>query len=64
MIDHGQRQRVGRLVGAALAESARLVTGGRPVSGPGFFYEPAVLVGVSREAAVARRPSYSDPSPL
>jgi succinate-semialdehyde dehydrogenase/glutarate-semialdehyde dehydrogenase len=34
MIDHGQRQRVGRLVGAALAESARLVTGGRPVEWP------------------------------
>lgn len=35
-----------RQINATIAEGARLVTGGNPVDGPGYFVEPTVLDGV------------------
>ena len=43
LISASHREYVAGLVAQGLAEGARLVTGGRPVAGPGFFYEPTIL---------------------
>jgi succinate-semialdehyde dehydrogenase/glutarate-semialdehyde dehydrogenase len=36
----------------AVASGARLLLGGRMIDGPGYFYEPTVLVGVPRESDI------------
>ena len=48
------RDGVAEQVENALAKGARLLTGGRAVEGPGFFYEPTVLADVPREARAFR----------
>jgi acyl-CoA reductase-like NAD-dependent aldehyde dehydrogenase len=42
-----QFDRVSSLVADAVASGARAVTGGRPIDGPGYFYEPTILAGIS-----------------
>ena len=58
------RDALQRQVEAAVAAGARVVTGGHPLEGPGFFYAPTVLADVTPEsirrtsaAAVALRAS-------
>jgi succinate-semialdehyde dehydrogenase/glutarate-semialdehyde dehydrogenase len=41
-------------VSATVAAGARILTGGKPVDGPGFFYEPTVIVDVPATAAAYR----------
>ena len=41
-------------VAAAVSAGGRILTGGRRIAGEGYFYEPTVLVDVSRKAAVYR----------
>ena len=38
----------------SIAMGAKLLTGGNKIAGPGFFYEPTLLVDVSREAPALR----------
>ncbi|MGB9473857.1 MAG: NAD-dependent succinate-semialdehyde dehydrogenase, partial [Candidatus Udaeobacter sp.] len=38
----------------SIAAGAKLLTGGNRIHGPGFFYEPTVLVDVPRESPVSR----------
>ncbi|WP_404312778.1 NAD-dependent succinate-semialdehyde dehydrogenase [Agrococcus terreus] len=42
-----------RLVGAAVADGATLVTGGSAIEGPGSFFQPTVLDDVTAEMAVS-----------
>jgi len=42
-----QFERVSELVADAVATGAKAVTGGRPVDGPGYFYEPTILADIS-----------------
>ena len=41
-------------VNAAIASGARLLTGGRRILGPGFYFEPTVLAGLSRTSSIYR----------
>jgi acyl-CoA reductase-like NAD-dependent aldehyde dehydrogenase len=43
-----------RQVAEAVAAGARVLTGGHPVEGPGFFYQPTVLIDLPHDAPVAR----------
>ncbi len=43
-----------RQVADAVAAGGRVLTGGKPLEGPGYFYAPTVLVDVPHDAAVAR----------
>jgi acyl-CoA reductase-like NAD-dependent aldehyde dehydrogenase len=43
-----------RQVSAAKAAGARVLTGGKSLDGPGFFYPPTVLVNLPHDAPVAR----------
>jgi len=43
-----------RQVSAAVAAGARVLTGGKSLDGPGYFYAPTVLVGLPHDAPIAR----------
>jgi len=42
-----QYERVKELVADALSQGARAVTGGKAMDGPGYFFEPTILAGLS-----------------
>src|SRR3546814_15818322 len=46
--------KVGAFVDDAVAKGARVLTGGRPPGGPGWFYPPSVLVVVPDTASCLR----------
>ena len=48
------REDLDRQVGESVRAGARVITGGTVRSGPGFYYEPTVLVDVPESAAAAR----------
>jgi succinate-semialdehyde dehydrogenase/glutarate-semialdehyde dehydrogenase len=48
------REALERQVGEAVKAGAKILTGGNRLPGPGYFYEPTVLAGLPREAAVYR----------
>jgi acyl-CoA reductase-like NAD-dependent aldehyde dehydrogenase len=48
------RAQTERQVRDAVAVGARILTGGKSLDGPGYFYTPTVLVDLPRNAAVAR----------
>jgi succinate-semialdehyde dehydrogenase/glutarate-semialdehyde dehydrogenase/succinate-semialdehyde dehydrogenase len=48
------RATTARQVSDAVAAGGRVLTGGKPLEGPGYFYPPTVLVDVSHDAPVAR----------
>lgn len=54
LIDQASRQKVDALVRDAVAKGAQVVTGGKPLDGPGWFYAPTVLTGVPAQADVLR----------
>ncbi|MBD8061556.1 NAD-dependent succinate-semialdehyde dehydrogenase [Oceanitalea stevensii] len=52
LVSEDQRDGVHRLVTAARDGGARVLTGGEPVDGPGYFYRPTVLTGVAPDSPV------------
>jgi len=50
LIGQAGLDKVQSLVADAVAKGARVLTGGRRVDGPGYFYEPTVLVDVPEDA--------------
>ncbi len=48
------RDRLHAQVGKALDAGARLLCGGQPMMGEGFYFEPTVLAGLPRDADIAR----------
>src|SRR6476661_4501541 len=52
LIDASARDDVHALVTAAVVAGAVAVTGGGPVDGPGYFYQPTVLANVPNNAAI------------
>lgn len=46
LINAEARDKVARLVDDAVARGARIVCGGRPIHGKGYFVEPTVLIGI------------------
>jgi len=59
-----QRTRVHALVKDAIARGARLVCGGEPADGPGFFYRPTVLADVPADAALMREEVFGPVAPV
>jgi acyl-CoA reductase-like NAD-dependent aldehyde dehydrogenase len=49
------RDRVSGYVERAREAGAEVTVGGSPTSGPGFFYEPSVVVGVEQAAEIVQR---------
>jgi aldehyde dehydrogenase (NAD+) len=54
LITSQQREKVHGIVTRAVESGATLVTGGSPVDGPGYFYQPTLLANVDPDSEVAQ----------
>ena len=64
LIDAGAREDVHSLVTAAIDAGALAMTGGSPVQGPGYFYQPTVLAKVPNDAAILREEIFGPVAPV
>ncbi|WP_427016703.1 NAD-dependent succinate-semialdehyde dehydrogenase [Pseudarthrobacter sp. P1] len=64
LIDAKSRAKVHSLVADALADGATAVTGGAPVDGPGYFYQPTVLKGVEPGARILSEEIFGPVAPI
>lgn len=53
LVNAETRDKVIQLVDDAVAEGAKVLTGGKAVDGPGFFYEPTVIVNIDPKSEIA-----------
>lgn len=53
VIDERSRIKINGLVSDAVQRGATVLTGGSSIEGPGYFFEPTVLTGVSPESQIA-----------
>jgi succinate-semialdehyde dehydrogenase/glutarate-semialdehyde dehydrogenase len=58
LISEEQRAKVSSLVDDAVARGARVLSGGRNGAGPGWFYEPTVLVDVPADARIQHEETF------
>lgn len=64
LIDAAAREKVDELVQDAVGRGARVLTGGRPLEGQGFFYEPTVLSEIPAQARVMREEIFGPVAPI
>ncbi|RDV12265.1 NAD-dependent succinate-semialdehyde dehydrogenase [Arthrobacter sp. RT-1] len=64
LIDAGARDEVQALVTAAVDAGAVALTGGSPVDGPGYFYQPTVLADVPNDAAILGQEIFGPVAPV
>lgn len=64
MIDAGQRDKVAELVDDAVKSGAKVVLGGEPAAGEGYFYQPTVLTGVPQQARMWSEEIFGPVAPL
>jgi succinate-semialdehyde dehydrogenase/glutarate-semialdehyde dehydrogenase len=64
LIDDSARKKVSELVEDAVRHGAKVLTGGRVVDGPGFFYEPTVLAEVPTQARVLEEEIFGPVAPI
>ncbi|MET3774421.1 aldehyde dehydrogenase family protein, partial [Arthrobacter nitrophenolicus] len=64
LIDAGARDDVHALVTAAVDAGATAVTGGAPLDGPGYFYQPTVLANVPNNAAILGQEIFGPVAPI
>ena len=64
LIDEDQRDKVTELVGDAVSRGARLLVGGEPLDGPGYFYAPTVLTDVSEDARALGEEIFGPVAPI
>jgi 1-pyrroline dehydrogenase len=55
VVSADQRERVAGFVDRAVRAGATVVTGGQAPVGPGFYYEPSVLVDVAQDSEIVQR---------
>ena len=64
LIDATQRDKVAELVDEAVAGGARVMCGGRPRTGAGYFYEPTVLFPVPEQARLRQEEIFGPVAPV
>jgi succinate-semialdehyde dehydrogenase / glutarate-semialdehyde dehydrogenase len=64
LVEEKARDAVAELVDDAVAAGARAVAGGKKVDGPGYFYEPTVLIDVPADARVVREEIFGPVAPV
>jgi len=64
LIDDTQRSKVAELVEDARDKGASVVVGGSRIDGPGYFYEPTVLSGVTDDARLLREEIFGPVAPV
>jgi succinate-semialdehyde dehydrogenase/glutarate-semialdehyde dehydrogenase len=64
LIDEAGRAKVGALVDDAVRKGARVLTGGAPVDGAGYFYPPTVLADVPATADLLTQEIFGPVAPV
>ena len=64
MVSERRRTGVHRLISSAVKQGARVVLGGQPTEGPGFFYPPTVLTDVPSDAALLHEEPFGPVAPI
>ena len=64
LIDDKQRSKVSELVEDAVSRGARLLLGGHAIDGPGYFFEPTVIVDVPEDARLLREEIFGPVAPI
>jgi len=64
LIDQAQRDKVTELVEDAVNRGARVLLGGHAVDGPGYFFEPTVIVDVPDDARLLREEIFGPVAPI
>lgn len=64
LVDAATRDKVASLVDGAVAQGARVAVGGSVIPGPGYFYQPTVLVDVPADADILREEIFGPVAPV
>ncbi|MDI2030193.1 NAD-dependent succinate-semialdehyde dehydrogenase [Saccharopolyspora sp. TS4A08] len=64
LVSEVERDKVAALVDGAVAEGARVVTGGTTPDGPGAFYPPTVLADVRPDSSIIRHEIFGPVAPI
>ncbi|MFJ4036654.1 NAD-dependent succinate-semialdehyde dehydrogenase [Microbacterium sp. NPDC090007] len=64
LVDAATRDKVASLVEGAVAQGARVAVGGSVIPGPGYFYQPTVLVDVPADADILREEIFGPVAPI
>ena len=64
LVNEDQRQKVAELVEDARAKGARVLVGGAPIPGRGFFYQPTVLDQVPARARILKEEVFGPVAPV
>ena len=64
LIDAKSRDKVHELVSDAVASGAKAVLGGGPVDGPGYFYQPTILSGVTEGTRILSEEIFGPVAPI
>jgi succinate-semialdehyde dehydrogenase/glutarate-semialdehyde dehydrogenase len=64
LIDENQRDKVEELVTDAVSRGAHVPVGGKRLEGPGYFFEPTVLVDVADDARLLREEIFGPVAPI
>jgi succinate-semialdehyde dehydrogenase/glutarate-semialdehyde dehydrogenase len=64
LIDAAQREKVASLVGDAVDGGARVLCGGGPIDGPGYFFAPTVLADPAPDAALLHEEIFGPVAPV
>ena len=64
MVNASTRNKVATIVADAVKAGATLLTGGRSLEGPGFFYEPTVLTNVTGDAKILTQEIFGPVAPI
>jgi succinate-semialdehyde dehydrogenase/glutarate-semialdehyde dehydrogenase len=64
LVDAPSRDKVAELVGDAVDKGAKVLVGGSPVDGRGFFFTPTVLAGVTPDARVLGEEIFGPVAPV
>jgi succinate-semialdehyde dehydrogenase/glutarate-semialdehyde dehydrogenase len=64
LIDEKQRSKVLELVDDGVSRGARVLLGGHAIEGPGYFFEPTVIVDVPDDARLLREEIFGPVAPI
>jgi succinate-semialdehyde dehydrogenase/glutarate-semialdehyde dehydrogenase len=64
LIDDTQRGKVVELVEDAKSKGAKVICGGEPIDGPGYFFAPTVLTGVPSDAKLLEEEIFGPVAPV
>lgn len=64
LVREDQRRKVEAQVSASISEGAKLLLGGKRITGRGYFFEPTVLGSVTNNMTIAREEAFGPVAPI